>query len=147
MTLLLPLEEIVNAIVRGVVIVTAGFILYKSQKHFERKSNKRDMARILRIEINRALNILPNRERERTISDQNDRLPSSNVYLGLLQTGNIRFFSDTLQDKLAEWHSIIDNFWNNNKIVVGIEMVQDLEDMERNNLSFSDMIRMKNKKL
>ena len=138
----LPLEEILGAIVRGVVIVVAGISLYVLQKTFEKKASKRDMARILRNEIKQTLNIVPNKERERTISDENNRLPDSRIYSGLLQTGNIRFFSDNLQSKLNEWYSVIDNYWFNDDADVGIEIIQDLEDMEHKNRAFLMMLRL-----
>ena len=138
----LPPEEILGAIVRGVVIVVAGISLYVLQKTFEKKASKRDMARILRNEIKQTLNIVPNKERERIISGENNRPPNSRIYSGLLQTGNIRFFSDKLQAKLDEWYSVIDNYWFNDDADVGIEIIQDLEDMEHKNRAFLMMLRL-----
>ena len=84
------------------------------------------------------------RERERIVSSRNDRIPNSDVYLGLLQTGNIRFFDDRLQDELARWYSFIDDFqFSGIDADAGIEMVQDLEHMERKNRAYTRMFRGK----
>lgn len=132
------LEVIVDGLWRGIIIGVVGIFLYVWQQKSKEKENKRDMARILRNEINRTLNIVPNRDRERIISGKNDRVPDSRVYSGLLQTGNIRFFSDTIQDELDEWYSFIDRFqFKKIDPDAGIKLIQDLEDMEHKNKAYS----------
>ena len=124
--------EVLDFVLRGAVIAVVGILLYVMQKRSEMKANRRDMARILRNEINRTPSILPGSERERTVSSRNDRIPNSDVYPGLLQIGNIRFFDDRLQDELAGWYSFMDDFQLSGiDADAGIEMVQDLERMER----------------
>lgn len=124
--------EVLDFVLRGAVIAVVGILLYVMQKRSEMKANRRDMARILRNEINRTPSILPGSERERTVSSRNDRIPNSDVYPGLLQIGNIRFFDDRLQDELAWWYSFMDDFQLSGiDADAGIEMVQDLERMER----------------
>ncbi len=104
------LEMIFSDVLRGIFIIVGGIILHTWRKKSKEKENKRDMAHILRNEINRALSIVPNRDRERIVSGKNDRIPDSRIYSGLLQTRNIRFFSDKIQNDLDEWYSSIDNF-------------------------------------
>ena len=136
--------EVLDFVLRGAVIAVVGILLYVMQKRSEMKANKRDMARILRNEINRTPSILPGSERERTVSSRNDRIPNSDVYPGLLQTGNIRFFDDRLQDELAGWYSFTDDFQLSGiDADAGIEMVQDLERMERKNRPCARMFRGK----
>lgn len=131
-----------DALVRGATIAVVGIGLYVLQKNSKTREDKRDMARILRHEVRRALSIVPSRERERIISDRRDRIPSGKVYSGLLQTGNIRFFSDEVQDNLDEWYLYIDNFkFDSIDHDAGLEVMRNLEEMERKNRSYKSMMR------
>lgn len=132
------LEIIVHDVWRGVIIGVVGILLYGVQKKSKEMENKRDMARILRNEVNRTLSIVPNRDRERIMSGKNDRMPDGRIYSGLLQTGNIRFFSDAIQDELDKWYSFIDKFqFKEINPDAGIKLIQDLEDMEHKNKSYT----------
>ena len=132
-----PIEfTILEIFARGFVIASVGISLYVWQTKSKTRENKRDMARILRNEVRRVLDIMPNRERERIVSDRYDRLPDSRVYAGLLQTGNIRFFNDHLQDELYEWYSFIDDFHFKVDVDAGINLVRDLERMEQKNRKY-----------
>lgn len=138
------LEMIVPDASRGITIVVGGILLYAWRKKSKERENKRDMARILRNEINRALNIVPNRDRERIASGKNDRIPDSRIYSGLLQTGNIRFFSDEIQNELDEWYSSIDNFqFKGIDPDAGIKVIRDLENMEHKNKSYTQIWKPK----
>ena len=132
------LDIIVDVLAKGVVVAVVGIGLYAMQKKSQEKENKRDMARILRHEVNQTLSIMPGKERERITSARNDKFPNSRIYSGLLQTGNIRFFSD----ELDRWYSLIDNFkFSGIDSDAGIEIVQNLEDMEYKNRSYRSKAR------
>lgn len=136
------LEFIPEALVRGFVIAVVGILLYVWQTDSKTRANKRDMARILRSEVMRILNIDPVRERERIISSLDDRIPNNLIYLGLLQTGNIRFFDNELQDRLDGWYWSMDDFsFDRIDSDDGIELVKDLEHMEQKNISYRQKVR------
>lgn len=102
-----------DAGLRGGIIAAVGISLYMFKKSADSRENKREMAGILRNEINRILNILPSRIRERISSNkrhERNQYPDNRVYAGLLHTGNIRFFNKELQDDLNEWYAIVDDF-------------------------------------
>lgn len=132
-----PIEfTTLEILARGSVIASVGILLYIWQTKSKTREDKRDMARILRNEVRRVLDIMPNRERERIVSDKFDRLPDSRVSAGLLQTGNIRFFNDYLLDELYEWYSFIDDFHFEVDVDARINLVWDLEHMEQKNRKY-----------
>ena len=101
------LDEVSVALLRGIVILAVGGSLYLLQKRSEKRENRRELAKILRNEIFRTLDKLSSVERDPTINKRSRILylkPDSRVYEGLLNTGNIQFFSKNLQANLNVWY-------------------------------------------
>ena len=135
---------LLDASIKGFVIALVGIGLYLWQKRSERKTNKRDMARILHTEIYQILDMIPSRENERIQSDKTYTFPTNTVHSGLLLTGNIRFFSSELQAKLNKWYSDLSDLeiigWDVDNLIT---IIEELEEMRHENRSYRDKIRDK----
>ena len=134
------LDIIVDDVASGITIASVGIIIYVWQKNYEKRTNKRDMARILRNEISQILQIIPIRDGGRIVSDKIDVFPNNTIHSGLLLSGNIRFFNDNLQAKLNEWYSSVTGLKITDSDVAddAIKLIVELEDMERKNNSYRD---------
>ena len=141
-------DELYQSATHGTFIVLAGMVLYLVQKSAEKRTSKREMAKILRVEVKRTLNIRPSQERPLIVTaarrmNKMAVFPDNRVYAGLLNTGNIQFFDEQLQDDLNLWYMHMGKLrLDKLDAKLGIRIVDELENMESNNEAFRAKIRV-----
>lgn len=99
-------KEIISTIFGGILTGVSAIIIYVFQKHVENKSNKHSTATILHGEVKRILDIHNIDESVQIMAHMPKRLPTNQIYQGLLHSGNIKYFDGNLQDKLDEMYTI-----------------------------------------
>lgn len=126
--------DFVDAFVRAILIGIVALLAYWFQKDIERRTEKRDLARIMRNEINNLIQV--NHHIARNLMP-----PSEKAYDGLLHTGNIRYFSESMRITLGRIYENFDrsNIPRPNK--AHEVLLKELEDMARNNMEIKHLVR------
>lgn len=153
MTLWLDWSVFVHDIIRVCLIIGGGFVTYLFQKHMEKKSNKYDMAKIIKNEVKRIMKLkdlnkieFKNDEKLQNYRDQTYPLtPNIKIYHGILHTTNIKYFDILLWDKLHIFYEKFESNARNPDIVLGISIVKDLEKMIEDNKSYRQSIYSRSK--
>lgn len=97
----LTVHDAASAIVGGLVAGISAIWLYVYRKNSEYADNRNDVARIQANEIRRNMETLRPRDR-RPSTNVARHTPSINTYMGLLTSGDIKYFDDGLQDLLDQ---------------------------------------------
>lgn len=104
----LTVHDAASAIVGGLVAGISAIWLYVYRKNSEYADNRNDVARVLANEIRRNMGMLRHRDRRPLRTNASRRTLSINAYMGLLSSGDIKYFDDGLQDTLDQIRSDFD---------------------------------------
>ena len=129
-------KELFSAIFGGMLTGISAIIIYIIQKRMETKTNKYNISTILHGEIKRIIKVAKVNENINSGNEQSRRLPSMEIYQGLLSSGNIKYFSSDLQDKLDEMYTYFKEAPLNPNLNLGINIMSTLEKMIHANRNY-----------
>ena len=132
-------EEVLLGVIRGAVAggvagiiagITAILVYFYKRKN-ERSANTRDNADILFDEMQRILGVAGIYHKMPVREVGASPLPNSEIYSGMLLTGNIRHLQADLRKKLARFHAHYRTSPLNPDRDLCIEILADLNEMRR----------------
>lgn len=100
--------EIMAVLFNGLVIGVVIMLAYGIQKRLESKSAKYHVADVMSDEMKSILN-MTTESAESPIMPRNHRIPTQDVYRGLLNSGRIVFFEGQIRRELAQIYDMLGN--------------------------------------
>ena len=137
-------SELLSTIFGGFLTGGSAIGIFILQRHIERKANRYDTCEILLNEIRTILFTILAKKPD-LFEKPEKILPTSEIYHGLLSSGNIKYFDADLQKKLNKFYNSFKNFPKSPDHKNGRIIVDSLEEIKKNNQgyrqSFSDFLK------
>ena len=82
-----------------------AIITYIIKKHTKTKTNRCNISITLHSEIKKLIGVVELNEKINPNKRQRQRIPNMEIYQGLLNSGNIKYLDNNLQDKLNDMYA------------------------------------------
>lgn len=135
-------DDLFSSIFGGVITGLTAIFIYMFQKRMEKKTNTYDVASTLKVEIKRMIEIneLTITKHDRgfkniNISDNKpNRIPNNGIYLGLLNSGNIKYID--MQDELDELYMYFNKIIFKIDTKLALTIIDYLDNIEEKNREY-----------
>ena len=118
---------ILGGIFGGVVAGVFAIMIYKHQKNAVIKTNKYNVSTMLLNEIKRIYHIMYLDVKTFDRNTRCQRFPKTEIYKGLLNSGDIKYFDDSLQNDLDELYTYFQETPFTPNAELGESVIKDLE--------------------